>query len=280
VEVADLAVPVSLPGDREGVWRAVTGAAAPSLRLVHAGPCDATAARSRLGGAPLAGPGFVWPHARDGRPLSLIGQLNTDDINAVAGGDQLPAGLVLAFFYDAGRQQGWGFDPADAQYWRVTAVAAAAAAPAPAPAGALVFPSIALAADRVLTVPDGDEHAVRHLWQGSGEAVKDVYRRLGPAGRPPRHRVFGWPDLVQGPMQLECQLASHGIYVGGPAGYRDPRAGRLRAGAGDWLLLWQIDTDDQAGWMWGDLGTIYYWIRRRDLTAASFDRVWMILQCS
>jgi uncharacterized protein YwqG len=31
--------------------------------------------------------------------------------------------------------------------------------------------------------------------------------------------------------------------------------------------------------MWGDSGTIYYWIRRQDLHRARFDRAWMILQC-
>jgi hypothetical protein len=51
-------------------------------------------------------------------------------------------------------------------------------------------------------------------------------------------------------MRLQCQLASNGIYVGGPDGYRHPRVGDLKAGAADWLLLWQIDTDEDAKWMW------------------------------
>lgn len=91
--------------------------------------------------------------------------------------------------------------------------------------------------------------------------------------------MFGWPDLVQNPMQLECQLTSSGIYTGNPAGYRHPRAAELAPGAADWLLLLQLDSDDEIGWMWGDVGTIYYWIRRQDLAAARFDQVWMIFQC-
>ncbi|NNJ25645.1 hypothetical protein LzC2_17180 [Planctomycetes bacterium LzC2] len=31
--------------------------------------------------------------------------------------------------------------------------------------------------------------------------------------------------------------------------------------------------------MWGDLGMLYWWIRREDLAARRFDRVWMTLQC-
>jgi len=45
----------------------------------------------------------------------------------------------------------------------------------------------------------------------------------------------------------------------------------------DWLLL--LQADDDVGWMWGDSGTIYYWIRRQDLHRARFDHTWMILQC-
>jgi uncharacterized protein YwqG len=91
--------------------------------------------------------------------------------------------------------------------------------------------------------------------------------------------MFGWPDLIQGPMQLECQLASNGVYVGNPWGYRDPQVQQLRAGERDWLLLLQIDTDDEVGWMWGDVGRIYYWIREDDLHGGRFDKVWLAFQC-
>ena len=39
------------------------------------------------------------------------------------------------------------------------------------------------------------------------------------------HAVGGGPADVQGPMWLGAQLASSGLYVGGPEGYRDPRDG-------------------------------------------------------
>ena len=85
--------------------------------------------------------------------------------------------------------------------------------------------------------------------------------------------MFGWPDLVQNSMQLDCQLASSGIDLRSDAGYDDPRAAQLEGGAAEWMLLLQVDTDDEAGWMWGDCGTLYYWIRRPDLLAGRFDRV-------
>jgi uncharacterized protein YwqG len=82
-------------------------------------------------------------------------------------------------------------------------------------------------------------------------------------------------------MELECQLASHGVYCGDPAGYQSEAAQRLASGAADWRLLLQIDTDeDGPGWMWGDGGRIYYWIKQQDLASLRFDDAWLILQCS
>ena len=93
------------------------------------------------------------------------------------------------------------------------------------------------------------------------------------------HRMLGHPDQVQGEMQLECQLASNGIYVGTPKGYADPRRTALEAGADDWRLLLQIDSDDNLGVMWGDCGRVYFWIKEQDLKRQDFDNVWLVLQC-
>ncbi len=85
--------------------------------------------------------------------------------------------------------------------------------------------------------------------------------------------------LIQNPWQRECQMASNGIDVGGPEGYEDSRAAALEAGVEDWIMLAQIDSDDDAGWMWGDVGVLYFAIRRQDLAALEFDRAWLVLQC-
>jgi uncharacterized protein YwqG len=45
-------------------------------------------------------------------------------------------------------------------------------------------------------------------------------------------------------------------------------------------LLLQIDTDDDAGMMWGDVGRLYFWVPRAELQERNFDAVWMVLQCT
>lgn len=185
---------------------------------------------------------------------------------------------MLAFFYEADEQRSWGFDPDDAQYWRVVATPKEHAVIAPTPDGALTFTTVHLRARRVLTLPECYEPPIHAYWEADGPAVRQLYARLSGDDQAPLHRVFGWPDLNQGPMQPNCQLASNGIWLGGPEAFENARVPDLQAGAADWVLLWQIDTDADAGCMWGDMGTMYFWIGRQDLAAGAFYRTWMVLQ--
>ncbi len=58
----------------------------------------------------------------------------------------------------------------------------------------------------------------------------------------PRHRVGGYADPVQGPVEWEVAAAE----LGNP----DSRDPRIAAEQARWTLLAQIDTDDRAGMMW------------------------------
>lgn len=51
------------------------------------------------------------------------------------------------------------------------------------------------------------------------------------------------------------------------------------AGASNWRLLLQFDSDDDLGVMWGDAGVIYYWVEAPAALAGRFENAWVILQC-
>jgi uncharacterized protein YwqG len=198
----------------------------------------------------------------------------------------LPPTGFLNFFYDAVEQGTWGFDPAQSAGWRVVHVPAGDTECLPAPPGTRAFPPHGLRGVRTITLPGWDEEVLADWsWEdgerlsGLDDAWREVVGRRGEWPGWPRHQIGGWPDLVQNSPWLEAQLASNGIYVGGPAGYRDRRAAQLRAGAASWRLLLQVDTDDDLGWMWGDAGRLYYAMRQEDLMARDFGRAWMVLQC-
>jgi uncharacterized protein YwqG len=244
----------------------------PSIRLIGAGPAAAAGRGSRFGGRALLPPGMQWPYHND-NPLSFLGEIRMGEDLRLSE----TAPRLLTFFYDL-IEEPWGFDPAHAGGWRVIPVDPETAEEVDAPQGTESFETLSLAPRETVTVPDLAEPVVAHLFAPDWTDARAYWRAVGDSEEP-RHRMFGWPDLIQNPMQLECQLATNGISAGGPEGFRDPRVEQLRDGAADWRLLLQIDSDDDAGWMWGDVGRLYFWIRDADLRAGRFDKVWMIQQC-
>jgi uncharacterized protein YwqG len=128
-----------------------------------------------------------------------------------------------------------------------------------------------------LTVPDDGVPRSR-LHTPAEAAYKELQERLVGGFGPPQHRLLGHPETIQGSMELECQLASNGV---AGRSHRTARAKALKAGAADWQLLLQIDSEnDGPQWCWGDFGRIYFWIKRQDLAALRFDDVWLMLQCT
>jgi uncharacterized protein YwqG len=232
--------------------------------------------RSRLGGLPILEPGASWPDYLD-KPLSLLAVLDLEEFAPMLDGTWLPGNAVVNLFYEVDEQP-WGFDPDDRFGWRVIPADPSSAGPREAPSGATTFREIPLVGRRVATYPGWEEDVMAPLAR-YGDRLDALVDRLEADRRHPRHQLGGWPLLQQAPWQLECQLASNGIDVGDPSGYESPAAQRLKAGADDWVMLAQIDSDDDAGWMWGDLGTLYFAMRRQDLAAGDWGRSWLVLQC-
>lgn len=240
--------------------------------------------QSRFGGSPDVPADFPWP-TTGGRPLAFLAQIHLTDVQAAA----LPADGWLLFFYDV-EMQPWGFDPNEAGSWKVVYVEAGRVLSRDAPPPPLVaFEACRLSMERSVALPD--------LWDaeldrvGAHVAAEDrdgyVAAVCKIAGHPTNpdadercHHLLGLPQIVQNDMRLECELASNGVYVGDATGYASARGQELRAGAPEWRLLLQIDSHEEGpGWTWGDAGRLYFWIRRADLAAHAFDKVWVVLQC-
>lgn len=220
-----------------------------------------------LGGLPLLPHGLAWPSWDGHGPLAHIATLDCAQLRPAlppslreAG---FPASGLLSFFYfdgsaDGGVEVVGALFPGTADGARVIYSPSGEVAEASAPAGVLAYPRVEVTAEPVLTWPTW-EHP--RLYAGGRPAaawdqvfgVLDQIRQEQQAG--PAHQVGGHPDPVQGPVESE-------------------------AGAGDWLLIGQFDTDSKAGFMWGDCGTLYYLIRPADLAAARFDQVAFTWQCS
>lgn len=253
------------------------GLAAPAAQLVRTDG----ATRSHLGGSPNLPDGRPWPEWR-GRPLDFLARLSLAELQAATPIGWLPTTGALLFFYDA-ENQPWGFDPADRGSCAVLHVADDAL-PASMPKelqSLQLFERTPIAFRPVATLPSQERAPAADLELSDAES--DAYEDLRDAvyEGEPRHQVGGFPFPVQSDgMELECQLASNGLYCGDSTGYRDARAQALAPGARDWRLLLQFDTDDGAGVMWGDCGTLYVWVREQDAAQGRLDDAWLILQCS
>jgi uncharacterized protein YwqG len=259
------------------VAAALAAASAPCIRLVPA--AGSSPRRSRIGGLPHLPPSQAWPSWK-GEPLSHLCQIDLSEVAHFGAARSLPDRGVFSFFY-VPDQSTWGFDPADRGSWVVLYHGDSNLRPAQAPAQLAPeasFREAALEFEEALSLPSTMSDVVAQLRLTDAEF--DALCGFIEAYESPAHHLLGHPQPVQDDMELECQLASNGVYCGDPSGYAGSEAERLKPGARDWRLLLQLDSDDDRGMMWGDLGRLYFWIRSSDMAACAFDRVWMILQCS
>lgn len=274
--------------------------AQPAIRFSLA---NERAGRSRFGGMPLLPRDFAWPsyeprplelpasllkvlgrsrrQVKPGlQPLDFLLQVDLAELAPFAAAAALPKTGLLTFFYDV-IEQPWGFDPTLLGGFRVALFEGTelfdAAPPRPAP-----FAARALRFAETLTVPHYGSRAYDSLARDATlpDTYVDFAIELEQPQDAPAHRLLGHAANIQGDMQLEAQLVSHGLYCGDGSGYGDPQAAALARGADDWQLLLQLDSDESAAMTWGDVGRLFFWIRRQDLAARRFDRCWMGLQCS
>jgi len=238
---------------------------------------------TRVGGRPDLADDVVWP-SWNGKPLVFLAQINLGDLAKFPFASVLPREGWLVFFYEA-EQSTWGYDPKDKGSWAVIFMpdAKARLERRGLPSDILqngFYNLCKVQTHEIVTAMPWESPAIDRLQLSADE--RDAYFELldevygeGEVC----HQILGHPQPIQGDMQLECQLVSNGLYCGDSTGYNDPRAKELAKGAEDWKLLFQLDTDDNAGMMWGDAGRLYFWIRQEDLNNRDFGKSWMVLQC-
>jgi uncharacterized protein YwqG len=251
----------------------------PSVRL-HSAPGVVQLGASKIGGVPHLPSGIDWPLLPNGQPMSFLTQLNMAQLKPIGDFVQPSTGM-LYFFYDA-KDQPWGFDPKDRGQWAVLHHPAADLAKVDFPTN---MDSDARFEESLLT-PEFEQSLPDSMTQSIDDLIKDdeesyMYAELvgelyfGGS----MHRYLGHPNIVQNEMELECQLASNGIYTGDGKAYESEAARRLESEAYKWRLLMQIDSDENSGMMWGDAGLLYFWIEEKALKNEDFSNVWLVLQC-
>jgi uncharacterized protein YwqG len=248
---------------------------------------------SKLGGDPALPISFEWPRYK-GLPLDFLLQINLSEVARHDSSGLLPSEGLLTFFYEL-EEQPWGYDPKNLSFFNVCYFREVDEL------------TIAHRPEHRLKSPPLHEHGI-DFWPGIsvptygsrawGRLAKQIkkpgvefdlaafeklsqaiFRASAPTPEGPQHKLGGHSNNVQNDMQLEAQLVTNGLYCGDPSGYRHPRRPELEKTCEDWKLLLQLDSDETAKLMWGDLGMLYFWVRRQDLEIRDFSKAWMTLQC-
>lgn len=295
-QLLDLARQHSLDADAERI----ADLAQPAIHIQRQRVADESVipvGASKLGGAPDVPAGFVWPHD-GGKPLTFLAQFRLSQVAPFDLEKALPPVGMLSFFYDADGQP-WGSHLGERDGWRVyflpdeTAPLARMAHPiakgefqgvkALAPCTVAFVPIITLFPPFEFTAqtPDTDERPDPHhrYWEML-EKVEQAQGLREQGRTPPHHRLLGRPDQIQGDVMMRCEVCSRVVPDDRAPAEEGPE---VEARAQEWRLLFQVDTDDDddqgLGIMWGDVGALYFCIRRQDLAARDFSRCWLALQC-
>ena len=242
---------------------------------------------SKIGGAPDVPTDFVWPYTNNNQPLYFLCQLNLTEVKPYDSYNLLPDEGLLSFFYDAAGQP-WGYDPNNGDGFHVFHFTQA-----PDRLQRMQQPtaldehidSAALHFRNEWTLPSWASPYAENLEDLLTEEQQDAYNDFlydwvdEESMEQTTHRINGHPDTIQGDMYLQCQLVTNGLYCGDSTAYNHPLRKELEPHVKDWQLLLQLDSEDDLGYMWGDSGKLYFWIREEDCKNKEFDKVWTILQC-
>lgn len=280
-----------LPDELEAYRSALEGSLRPLVRLAadpgrRPAPWD-----SKVGGVPYRPLGAPWPHATqpDGRPLVFLAQLNLAELNP--GGVALPdvptEGIVQFFIlndemYGAEAEPYMSLNGAQKHYrvlyWpEVVQDVAALDSFVPAPEAGTAD-DLVLADMLEEQLPHDPTRETALVGLADREPVSgadDNASRL--LGTDIWNTTAGQPDGASDLAHVLYDLAAVGHKLGGYPNFTqsDPRGPE----ESDLILLFQLDSEDALGLMWGDCGTANFFIRPDDLAARDFSRVAMHWDC-
>ncbi|MCE9564399.1 MAG: DUF1963 domain-containing protein [Planctomycetes bacterium] len=203
---------------------------------------------SKFGGGPDLPPNAKWPVFR-GNPLSFLAQFNLAELAASPACRELPAMGMLSIF--AHYDEDEGNDDFPKGSWKLLYFPDPSKLTRHLPPE-VSFQSCRLSFTEFLAVPDADSPWFKELGfdidSDAGYRERRAYRDQFVGD--PCHRVLGYPVSIQND-SLGKKTMRH---------------------------LLTLDTDDTAGWGWGDGGSLYFTMSEGDLKAHRFDRVQMEMQ--
>ena len=226
----------------------------PAMRITLSDKVAEQPWNSKVGGVPYLPVGMSYPVDVDGNKLQFLAQINFEEMPALAG---YPSQGILAFYIGSDDLCGLDFDDALNQdgfkviYFEnimhdvnITAPTYAEESPIQGESGML----FELINQHITTSDFNCEHIL-----GEEDYEKFVEQEYENEGG---HLFGGYPFFTQG----------------------DPR--EYNEKIKDYVLLFQLDSDDDHGICWGDAGVANFFIHPDDLKNCDFSRVAYTWDCS
>lgn len=252
----------------------------------------------QLGGLPCLPDDVDWPQWPGEGSLNFVASIDCGRLPADGFDIPLPDSGTLLFFYfdpDSGYFDP-KFPPRTVGVWDPQSLAAGSSiiyVPADTPVIERVTPSdidpydlVPLTATPTRTGIDWSHPAFEAACRGLSDADRaflDDYgnrdefvnatHMLTPS---PKHQVGGHAEPVQDAVEMDVAGAQLVVR----AAIDDATSNALPDEARRWTLVAQIDSDDEAGMMWGDVGRLYWLMRPEDLAARNFDASSFTWQCT
>ena len=246
-------------------------------------------AKSKFGGCPDLPEHFEWYYYEGegfngdikNRPLSFLAQINLEEAKPYDKDNLLPNRGMLYLFYEL-ETMTWGFDEKDYKSARVYYYDGDLDKLKPRN-----FPDdlhedyrlkeLLIEFNSKLDMPDYEE-LDELMDEGQSEELDDYYEEYikkddDVEEQNPLHKLLGYANIIQNSMLLECEQITSKLKGNINTEQEDSCESKK------WRLLFQMDSDDRMNLMFGDAGTIYFYIKEDDLKNCNFDNIWCILQC-
>lgn len=231
---------------------------------------------SKVGGKPDLPVDLLWPVDHDEAPLSFLAQINLAEIDPAIVETALPTNGILYFFYSA-TQEFWGDSMEGADKFRSFYIGDThrlKRTDFPESLVEGIFPACAVRFKYGYSLPNWEHNFVAEKLE---KTEKDPYIDISSVHQWSRTKLLGHANNVQGPMEFECEQVTNGYT------WKDTQNETIRQAIKErqyeWTLLFQLDSEREPDMCWGDVGRLFFWIRKSDLKNHRFDKTWMMLQC-
>ena len=209
------------------------------------------------------------------RTMHFLAQIRLEELPDAPGRELLPTNGMLYFFYDSRETLS---DPSIGIGWKVIHdttpvkdLVRLKKSPVPKDEAdfqpcELTFVSGVSGRNQDLPIK-GWDYELEQKWTGVLDEVEGATM--------PRHRLLGSTRTIQYDVRYACTWGDNKLTLDDDVS--EKKRATLKKEEADWVLLLQLDHDEATAWHWMG-GRVYFMIRKQDLAAGRFDRVWVEMQ--